>query len=77
MLEDLKTRFKQDMTFLWPDGTNNRHQVRDLFRVYAMGCVGGLMAAEENQRVVALMGELQAANTHDVNWWPDDSFNWW
>ena len=76
MLNEYKVAFKEDMTLMYPDAIG-LHQLRDVWRVWFMGCIAGLLKSGQAQSAADLMLEAKSLQMDDCNWWPDESFNWW
>ena len=74
----LKTKFKDDIRFMYPQGLDlplQLKQFRDLVRVWLMGVVTSCMLTHRPQEVAEFQFDL--AIIADVDWWPDNSWKWW
>ena len=73
MIPIFQARFLQCMEFLYPDGLADKHQHRDLVKVFLMGWIEACHFTGENAQD-ALAVAKQAT---DFNWWPNKSWEWW
>ena len=75
MLEEMQSRFKESMRFIYPDGVDSPAQYRDLVRVYFMGWFDVMMV--NNLRELGAKYIETYEPIAQPGWWPDDSWKWW
>ena len=71
----MKQAFLESIRYMYPEGVDDLHQMRDLIRIYSMGWCDALMHHEDKEGVEKWFAECKVIS--DLNWWPDDSWKWW
>lgn len=75
LIQKMKAKFLECMKYMYPEGITNQHQHRDLIRVFGMGWLECLLATNQDQVASAWLEEWSPYV--DLNWWPDESWQWW
>lgn len=69
----MQDNFRESMRFIYPNGTPpNKHQWRDLCKVYVMGWIDSAHSHEFNDPDAIAVAKMMT----NFNWWPDDTWRW-
>jgi hypothetical protein len=83
--EEIKKRFKDCMEQMYPKGCDDLVQIRDMMRIFVMGCMEYGMYLVDPAKVLTkaqLTPEMEklmefADLLTTSNWKPDISYKWW
>lgn len=73
-MNEIKTKFKLCMGFMYPQGVSSKVQKRDLVRTFCMSWLECLLSIGQPEATESILDEYEAMTAPD--WYPDESWEW-